>query len=628
MATVLVIGMLLSLPCLRFGLPGDQDGIYHIDYQSSFTAQFWSGDLYPRWLTGMNAGLGTPIFYIQYPAPYFAAALISPLVPERKDRRKAAVDLGVVAALGLIGSGLTAWLWLQTMVSLWAAAAGAAAYMVLPYHLAVDLYSRAAIGEHCAFLWLPLCMLFAGRIGAGRRSAIPWFAVSTALLLMTHLFTGLLFLPVPLLWALVQCKREHRNSCVIGLAGATLLAFALAAVYLFPLAEHRTWFDHRMLETDGTNIYNYRNHFGVFTEPFLRYAAALGQRIGAGPALLNLVAAALIVLCMLAAAGMRIALGSPLCRTIVLCGAAASIFVMLCLPFSEPLWRAAGLVQPIYFEASIFTSKVFVASLCTALVAAVAATAAAVAGDRKLLWIATLTAAASFFLTLPFSRPLWDAVPQMAMLDFPWRFCTLLTFAAAVLTALASHVLLRIGSAQGRLAAAFLCFTVLALSASAASLLNVPSRFITPAPVRDTASIEVLLRTYARSNPPEWLRTHSEAVRNRSFAELSKGSVEVTRTGPRNIELHVRTPEPASLIVNQLYYPAWKAHAVNDGNELPIGATDPEGVIAIAVPAGERNISLELVQTSSEAAGLWTSMAALVLTCILFLRFRRMVHAA
>ena len=623
---VVVVGLLLSLPCFRFGLPADQDGVYHIDYQTNFTSQFWSGDLYPRWLATMNGGLGTPIFYLQYPAPYFAAALISAVLPEADGQRKAALDLGFIAALATIGSGLAAWYWLRTMLSSWAAAAGAVAYMVLPYHLAVDLYSRAAIGEYCAFLWLPVCMLFAARIGEGQRSAVPWFALSTALLLMTHLFTGLLFLPVPLLWSWFHCSREDRRSCVVRLGAATVLAFALAAVYLFPLAQHKQWFDHRMLETDGTNNYNYRNHFGLFTEPFLRYAAGLGQRLGAGPALLNLVAAAMAVLCILSAALTRIALGAPIRRALIVSGVAIAVACIMCLPVSEPLWREAGLIRPVYFEASVFTSKVFVATLSTAAVAILAAFAAVMTRHRRLLWIAILTAGASFFMTVPYSRAVWDAVPQLAMLDFPWRFCTLLTFAAAVLTAIAVDVLLRSGSVHGRAAAGLFCLAVLTLSAGAAFLLDVPSRFVAATPVRETRGMEVLLRTYSRSNPPEWLKTHLDSVRALPLADASAGTVTVARTGPRKFELQVRIPEPATVRVRQLYYPAWRA-ADTAGGEFHVQATDPEGMIAIAVPAGNRKINLELTRTYAENAGLLLSIGALALTGVLLLRPRDM-HAA
>jgi hypothetical protein len=122
---ILIVAAVLSLPCLVAGLPGDQDGLYHVSNQRSFTRNFWSGDLYPRWLAEVNAGAGSPIMYILYPAPYFAAALLSHLLPDSVGQPTASLAAGLVAGLAMIASGLAAWLWLRTLVMPWAAAFGA-----------------------------------------------------------------------------------------------------------------------------------------------------------------------------------------------------------------------------------------------------------------------------------------------------------------------------------------------------------------------------------------------------------------------------------------------------------------------------------------------------------------------
>lgn len=612
-AAVIAVGLLISAPCLTTGLPGDQDGVYHVDYQRSFTDQFWSGDLYPRWLNGMNAGLGSPIFYLQYPAPYFAAALLSPLLPERDGQPPAAVALGYVAALAMVGSGLTAWFWLRTIVTATAASAGAIAYMILPYHLAVDLYSRAAIGEHAAFVWLPLTLLFAGRIARGQRRAVPLFALAYGLLLMTHLFTALLFLPVPVSWALLESSRGKRVETLARTAAAAMLGFAVAAVYILPLAEHRGWFDHRMLETDGSDNYNYRNHFGLFTEPFLRYAASLGARLGIGAAALNALAAGLLAMAVTTAAAWRMAVGSQVRRTLLVASGAICVAILIALPVSARLWHAAGLIQPIYFEASIFTSKVFVANLCTVLASALATPIAYVSGHRALALLACVTGAAALFMTLPYSRPVWDSVPQMAMLDFPWRFLTLLTFAAAVLVALAAEMLLKTRGVYGRIASGLFAATLLISSGVSAILLNVLERFASPVDLRSGPSIDVLLRTYAMSNPPEWLRSNYRTIGRRGLVETTSGTAVARRTGPRELELQVETAAPATVVVRQLYYPSWKAVSMPEDVALPLRASSPEGLVAFDVLPGGHRIKLELETTRSETIGACLSLAALIL---------------
>src|SRR5437868_10979836 len=77
---ILFIAALLSVPCLRVGLPEGHDSYTHSQYQHYFSGQFWHGDLYPRWLSNANKGYGAPIFLIQYPLPYFVTALLRPIL--------------------------------------------------------------------------------------------------------------------------------------------------------------------------------------------------------------------------------------------------------------------------------------------------------------------------------------------------------------------------------------------------------------------------------------------------------------------------------------------------------------------------------------------------------------------
>jgi hypothetical protein len=74
--TILLIAALICFPCFFRGIPGGYDSRTHVNYQNQFSRQFWSGDIYPRWLAEANKGYGSPIFVIQYPLPYFLTALI------------------------------------------------------------------------------------------------------------------------------------------------------------------------------------------------------------------------------------------------------------------------------------------------------------------------------------------------------------------------------------------------------------------------------------------------------------------------------------------------------------------------------------------------------------------------
>ncbi len=149
-------GLVLTLPVLILGIPFlSDDAGFHAVWYTHFSHQLWAGDLYPRWLTGMNGGLGSPVFFFYPPLPYFLTSILRPFF--RSDPR-GLHQLGVSASLALIASGFFTYLWLKYFVDQAAALAAAILYMAMPYHLAADLYVRGSFAEYWAFVWMPLVL--------------------------------------------------------------------------------------------------------------------------------------------------------------------------------------------------------------------------------------------------------------------------------------------------------------------------------------------------------------------------------------------------------------------------------------------------------------------------------------
>jgi hypothetical protein len=142
--------------------------------------------------------------------------------------------------LALALSGLAAYVWLKSFVQRIAAATfGALLYMALPYHLVIDLYTRAAVAEVWAFVWMPLILLFASQsVQTRSASTVAKFAVCYALLIYTHLLTTLIFTPVVIVAALLAAKRGEFRSALQCVALAMALGMGLSAAYLGPALLH------------------------------------------------------------------------------------------------------------------------------------------------------------------------------------------------------------------------------------------------------------------------------------------------------------------------------------------------------------------------------------------------------
>jgi hypothetical protein len=202
----------------------------HLRWYAHFSRQFWAGDLYPRWLMDLNEGFGSPAFFFYPPVPYWISSLLFPI---SANATGFFYQLGVAAALGLVLSGYFAYLWLGTLVTTPWAVVGAIAYMAMPYHLAIDLWTRGAYAEFWAFVWMPLILYYTTHLLTGSTNAFIGVAVSYALLIMTHPPTTLTFSLMPLTSVILE-RRQVRARSLARVVGAMACGIGLSSIYLLP----------------------------------------------------------------------------------------------------------------------------------------------------------------------------------------------------------------------------------------------------------------------------------------------------------------------------------------------------------------------------------------------------------
>jgi len=175
-----------TYPCLISGVPRGDDTSTHIGYQHAFDLQRNQGEFYPRWLSEVNFGTGSPIFFFQYPLPYFVSHALQRALPIHDVVNREAHAMGLYLTLSALLAGSFAYLWGKQLVGWFAGLVAALVYLTLPYSLSVDLYGRAAIGEYGALAWLPLALFFASGLPKRPRLACAGIAVTFGLLVLIH----------------------------------------------------------------------------------------------------------------------------------------------------------------------------------------------------------------------------------------------------------------------------------------------------------------------------------------------------------------------------------------------------------------------------------------------------------
>ncbi|HZE70440.1 MAG TPA: 6-pyruvoyl-tetrahydropterin synthase-related protein [Pyrinomonadaceae bacterium] len=331
---VIVAGLLVALPCLLYGFPfyGD-DSVWNAIFYQEFSRLFWSGDVYPRWLAGLNGGLGDPTGYYYAPFAYWLTSLLSFLF---HDDPLGWRQLGLSTAVAVAASGLTAYFWLKRIVSERAALIASLTYLLLPYHASVDVYVRGALAETWTFVWMPLVLSAVDRMFTRRRYSVPLLAVSYAALILTHLPTTLLFSLVPVAYSFYLAPAGlKRRSLLLTVAGM-MLGVGLAAIYLVPALAMQEFVFHT---TEGIGGHYYFGNWFLFTQ--LRW-------LGRGSDYFMAAVGAVL----LAVLGFLVAfkgLNGQLKRSATFWLAIALCSFVMMTPFSKWIWHLLPTLQKVQF---------------------------------------------------------------------------------------------------------------------------------------------------------------------------------------------------------------------------------------------------------------------------------------
>ncbi len=326
-------GLIAATPMWLRGMPDSGDAVFHAMWYTNFARQFFAGELYPRWLSEMNGGLGSPVFFFYAPLPYYITLLFTPFLSSGTYGLR---HLGASVSLAVIASGFAAYLWLREITGENSAAVAAIIYLLMPYHTGIDLYGRVAFAELWAFVWMPLILYCVHLIQ--RRSArvgVAALALSYAALIMTHLPSVLIFSPIPPLLALLSTEAGRRRRAAILTVAAMSLGVGLAAVYLIPA----------MLTQSYVSLYEMQpNLYGErwLQFPQLRLDSMEAQLVWAALTTFALLACALALAHGDKAAGVRR-------REKIFWFAAACASVLLMTPVSDIVWRLFTPLQSIQF---------------------------------------------------------------------------------------------------------------------------------------------------------------------------------------------------------------------------------------------------------------------------------------
>ena len=536
-----------------------------------------------RWMPDAAYGLGYPFFNHYSALPFYLAASFNLLGLDLLTALKLTQTLGfLIAALAMFGWVNHLW---RNRVAAWLAAV---AYTVAPFHL-VNVYVRGdSLSEFYAFAFYPMILWALDRtVERAESRNVVVVALAYAGLILSHNISAFIFSPFLLLYlflVILRAKNTRHQTRLLqrgSLLGLKPLWMALIGLLLGVALSAWAWLpallerDYVQSDTLTLGYFNFANHFRdanlIQLRPLFDYSIAVTTD-GASP---------------YAMSGAQAVVGM------------VGLLVLLRIIFYRGRWiksqqQKMNVESPFVLHPSSFVYLIMGLLLSTVMIT-------------------------------PLSRPLWEHLPLLEMVQFPWRF---LSVQALFTAAAAAALVLRLRGWQswgmaGGIAALFIFSTLLPLRPER---LPIGPEDVTTTRLQEYELFTGNIGTTVRS---EWLPREarprpftSDAVINPiaspqviPLAGTLEDAQQIQR-GPIDRVWRIRIGNvPATLAFPVLYWPGW--HAKVDGEATPVRAVEGAGYLALDIPAGEHTVQLELGRTPLRAWAETLSLTALLVGLVL-----------
>jgi hypothetical protein len=579
--------LLLILPAmLPLAAPGyffkAHDGLHSVSYLVEFDQAIRDGLIWPIWGPDYAVGFGYPVWLVYAPLGYFIAESFHLLGFGLTAAVKLTWAFGFL--LGAAGTYRLARRW-------WGPAAGliaALAYTYAPYHL-VQIYVRGALAEFLALAWFPWVLLaFVALWDDPRPRRAAWAALALGALLLTHSQAPVMYVPL--------------------LAGFVLFK---GLVFRPPAGERRfrAWF--RPLFWSGA-------------------AFVLGALLGT------------IFIVPLLLERRFIAELSWLHDTYYY----GRHFVYPS-QFLSPFW---GFGYSVAGAGDGMTFQLGLLQILGAAVGALAAFTRPAHGGRRLPYrldaiYLVIISLVTIFLMTPAAKPVWDALPLVNLMQFPWRLLALTTVTLALLAG-AGASWLRDGvedcaldsedntrAEAGRPISPYVYAAALVIV-----LASIPYTRPELAPIRPQDESPLNLIEFEAKHPDmrgmtQWserlpveadspLPTQYLAGEPLARAAIvaGRGTVLGQASASASASARVRADGPVRLRFYTHYFPGWRATV--DGQPVEIQPDAPNGLIGLDLPAGEHQVQLRFGATPVRRASAALSVLGLVLVAGLWIADR------
>ena len=621
--------LLCVLPLLRNGCSCGHDFDFHLLSWLEAASQFAHGNLHPHWAFTPAFDAGEPRFVFYPPLSWTLGALLTLILghlPHLPPGRAFSLAPILYTWIALSAAGLAMHTLARRYTPPAAALLVATFYLANPYTL-FTAYERTAYAELLAAAWIPLLLLAilppllplplpnTPPSSAKRHLPnTPLLALTIALLWLTNApaaVMGCYTLAVLAALHLLSLYRQHRSLRSLlppafrYISGA-LLGLALAAFYLIPAAYERRWVEIDMALIPGMRIAD-NTLFHRTPDPDHDTVLLTASLIAV--TLLTLTVAALLAAVFLRN---RPTQKPPSSRPEPQQTPSSDPQPQR-RPSPESHPQSAPPLEPQPQETPSSRPEAQPEWRDPCISPLHPPPNHQPAPTRLLTTLAILTATIALLLT-PASVPIWQHLPELAFLQFPWRLLAIL----APTLALALALLLR-GVPLRRPA---LTLTASLLVPAALTSIAYPA-FRQPCDPPDSPAAQLaLFHSQTGTDPTDEytpISADNDALHPGNPASTC-GSSGTSALGEAPLHLTLDTAG-CDLVLNLRDYPAWQVNL--NGAPITDRLDRPDGLLAFHLPSGHSSIDIRYRTTPDQLAGDLLSLLALCLFIPLTVRTLR-----
>jgi hypothetical protein len=540
------------------GVPATHDSAAHFTYTYLFDRAVAQRQIPVRWIEWVRDGHGQPLFSFYQPGLYYLTQITHLVVPSLSR----SLMLTVLIAWGA-GSWFT-FAWLRPLGNIPAAVA-AIAFAFSPY-LILDVFVRGAYPEFAAIACAPGVLWSLDRsLSRDRGHDRLALALLLSLMALCHLPSLLIFSPIFTAYALYTALSRHAPPHrAIATAAAGVLALGLAAFYVLPaIAE----IDYVRMREMTTAYFDFHQHF-----------VSPGQ-------------------------------------------------------WFDDRWGFGGSVQGSDDQMSFEVGRVQWLTIGAALLTVALDARARLARDDRdradpgasagllpiLLWLAIV--AVMLFLMTEAAVGVWERVPPLAFLQFPWRLLMAMAVATSALVAL---LLARVRNARLQ--------AIVGLVVVLAHVMLVHAH-LQPSSYHEGARLDIDRPGWHYADPaqsaafieggyhPIGVRRLPEGRIGRWTIARGDGRIRARTVRDDELRLDVETRDGLQLTINTPYFPGWSIAL--DGREIPATVQPELGFMQVTIPAGRHTLEARLIDTPIRRWANLLSAGSLALFALLLIVTRQ-----